>query len=60
MTSPYLTPRKAAEYLLASENTLAQYRSEKRGPAYIKRGNRIVYTVEDLDAWMRSNRVETP
>jgi hypothetical protein len=60
MTSPYLTPKAAAEYVLSTENTLAQYRSEKRGPAYIKRGNRVVYTLADLDAWMQANRVEAP
>ena len=60
MTSPYLTPKAAAEYVQSTQTPLAQYRSERRGPAYIKRGRLVFYTVDDLDNWMRANRVEAP
>lgn len=52
-------PEQAAEYLNQSVNTLRQWRSQGRGPAYEKRGRTIRYKLEDLDAWRNANRVLT-
>ena len=54
-----LTPEQAAEYLGQSVNTLRQWRSQGRGPAYEKRGRNVRYKLEDLEAWRNANRVLT-
>lgn len=43
----------AAEVLLLrSVDTLATWRSQKKGPAYVKLGKRVFYTVNDLQIWV--------
>lgn len=37
--------------------TLKKWRVKGTGPKYVKVGTRVVYLVEDLDAWLRSHRV---
>lgn len=54
-----LKPEQAAEYLGQSANTLRQWRSQGRGPAYEKRGRSIRYKLEDLEIWRNANRVLT-
>ena len=43
--------RNAALYLGLSEKTLAMWRCQGTGPAYIKPG-RVFYYKEDLDRWL--------
>lgn len=43
---------------LGARQTRARYRSEGRGPAYIKLGRRIFYRGDDLIAWVTANRVQ--
>jgi hypothetical protein len=45
-----MSPRNAARYLGREEKTLAQWRSQGKGPKYIKMNGRIFYFKEDLDA----------
>lgn len=48
-----LTPKEAAEYLGIPEGTLAQWRSQRRGPPYIKLEERLVrYRLSDLEAYL--------
>lgn len=55
-----LTPRQAAEYLGLPESTLAQWRSQRRGPSYIKLELRLVrYRVSDLETYLGQHLVET-
>jgi len=55
-----LTPEKAAEFLGIPEGTLTQWRSQKRGPAYIKLENRLVrYRQSDLESYLSERVVET-
>ncbi len=55
-----LTPRQAAEYLGMPESTLAQWRSQRRGPPYIKLELRLVrYRASDLESWLNQRIVET-
>ena len=41
-----------------SASTLANWRYERRGPAYIKTGRRILYAGEDLNKFLASRRVD--
>lgn len=55
-----LTPREAAEYLGVPESTLAQWRSQRRGPPYIKLELRLVrYRLSDLETYLGQHVVET-
>lgn len=52
--SPRLSvkPTTAAEMLGLSRGTLANWRTEGRGPRYIKSGKHILYRVSNLEAWL--------
>jgi len=47
----YLRTQEAARFLGLSERTLEKHRTYGTGPIYRKLGGRVVYTVEDLQAW---------
>jgi len=48
----------AAALIGVSTASLRSWRSQGRGPAYIRAGRRIVYRVSDLEAFLGANRVE--
>jgi len=54
-----LTTEQAAVFLQQSKNTLRQWRSQGRGPAYERRGRTIRYQKSALSAWRDSNVVVT-
>jgi predicted site-specific integrase-resolvase len=56
MTSKRYDPIRAAEYLKLSEKTLANWRSQGGGPAFIKAGSRVQYEEVELDRWLASRR----
>ena len=43
---------------LASYSTLAHWRSEGRGPCYIKIGSRVGYLGGDLNLWLKARTVQ--
>ena len=47
----YLRTQEAAKFLGLSERTLEKHRTYGTGPTYRKLGGRVVYAVEDLQAW---------
>lgn len=47
----YLRTKEAAEFLSLSARTLEKHRTYGTGPAYRKLGGRVVYSVDDLQAW---------
>ncbi len=51
-----MTTDQAAEYLGFAPNTLARYRSEKKGPDYYKIGREIRYNVADLNRWYEAQK----
>jgi predicted DNA-binding transcriptional regulator AlpA len=54
-----LTPAKAAEFLGLPEHTLAQWRSQRRGPRYIKLESRLVrYRLSDLEKYLSQRSME--
>ena len=55
----YLNDVEAAKFLRLSPQTLRNWRSQCRGPAYIKAGRRAIrYSSDDLRKFMDQNRVE--
>lgn len=47
----HLRTAEAARFLSLSDRTLEKHRSYGTGPVYRKIGGRVVYTLEDLQAW---------
>lgn len=54
-----LSPKEAAEIYGLSVGTLANDRYHKRGPKYFRCGRKVLYLVEDLEAWVLRNPVQT-
>ena len=53
----FMNDVEAAEILRLSPQTLRNWRTQNRGPAYVKAGRAIRYSVDDLRAFMDQNRV---
>jgi excisionase family DNA binding protein len=49
-----LTPTEAAERLKVAEKTLANWRAQGVGPAFVRVGRIVRYTDEDLASWLKS------
>ncbi len=47
----YLRTPEAARFLGLSDRTLEKHRTYGTGPAYRELGGRVVYSLEDLQAW---------
>ena len=47
----FLRTKEAAEFLSLSARTLEKHRTYGTGPTYRKIGGRVVYALEDLQAW---------
>ena len=43
---------------IAPYSTMAHWRCEGRGPAFMKIGTRVMYSGRDLNAWLAKQRVE--
>ena len=44
--------------LIASASTLAHWRSEGRGPAYVKLGSRVAYSGSALNEWLEARTIQ--
>ena len=53
----YLRTQEAARLLGLSERTLEKHRTYGTGPSYRKLGGRVVYAVDDLEAWAERGAV---
>jgi predicted DNA-binding transcriptional regulator AlpA len=49
---------QAAGYLGISKSLLDKLRCYGGGPAYAKLGSSVIYSTDDLDAWLSSKRVD--
>lgn len=58
-TARLLTPTQAAEMLGVPEGTLSQWRSQRRGPPFVKLGRLVRYRALDLDRYIAGCVVET-
>lgn len=48
----YLRTKEAAHYVGLSARTLEKHRTYGTGPAYRKVGGRVLYSIEELRAWV--------
>ncbi|MER8955524.1 helix-turn-helix domain-containing protein [Mesorhizobium sp. M0045] len=53
----FLRTKEAAEFLSLSSRTLEKHRTYGTGPAYRKLGGRVVYALDDLQAWAERGAV---
>ncbi|MBX5141241.1 helix-turn-helix domain-containing protein [Rhizobium lentis] len=53
----FLRTKEAAEFLSLSARTLEKHRTYGTGPAYRKLGGRVVYAIDDLQAWAERGSV---
>lgn len=53
----YLRTPEAARFLGLSGRTLEKHRTYGTGPAYRKLGGRVVYAIDDLQAWANRGAV---
>jgi predicted DNA-binding transcriptional regulator AlpA len=54
----YVGEHEAAQVLGFSVSTLQNWRSSRRGPAYLKCGRSVRYLLSDLISWIEKGRVE--
>jgi len=55
----FLRPKEVEAVFGLNRNTLACWRGEGRGPAYIKDGDLILYRHQDVEAYLKSRHVRT-
>lgn len=55
----YLTPKHLETETGIKVGTLANMRSAKVGPRYVKVRNRVLYRRQDIDSWLSAGLVET-
>lgn len=53
-----LTPAELAQILRTTVASLAQDRYHRRGCAYLKRGNRVLYRRSDLAKYLEDNTIQ--
>lgn len=58
-TSPFLSNAQAAHFLNLSPRTLEKLRVVGGGPQFRKLGRRVMYTIEELDAWAAMRRCDS-
>jgi excisionase family DNA binding protein len=51
-----LTPDETAQRTKVAKQTLARWRSEGKGPAFVKLGRKVAYRAEDVAAWLAGRR----
>ena len=51
--------QEAADYLGVKGNTLEVWRCKHKGPRYSKIGTRVLYDVDDLEAFFTARAVDT-
>lgn len=58
-TRQKLNTEEAAAYLGIKSNTLEVWRCKHKGPRYSKLGSRVLYDVDDLEAFFTARAVDT-
>jgi len=55
----YITAKEVERAFGIAEKTLANWRSQGRGPVYYKLGGKVRYKLADLEDWAKKGRVIT-
>ncbi len=55
----FLTSEEAAARARVKKGTLANWRSQKKGPPFSKRGAKVVYPLDKFEQWEAANDNET-
>jgi hypothetical protein len=55
----YLTPDEAGAHLKLSPRTLEKMRTIGGGPRFRKLGRRVIYSLQDLEAWSDARACES-
>jgi hypothetical protein len=53
-----LTAREMAEAARCSLRSVAGWRAQKKGPPFVRVGNRVLYPADEARAWLLRNRTE--
>lgn len=53
--SEYVRPEKLAVTLGVSSGTLSNWRVKGGGPKFTKLGGRVVYSLEEVEKWLKKN-----
>ncbi|MBK1655366.1 helix-turn-helix transcriptional regulator [Allochromatium vinosum] len=59
ITENYLTDGETAAELRVTTRTLARWRAERCGPAWLRVGRRVLYRRESIERWLM-NREQVP
>jgi hypothetical protein len=54
-----LTPREAADYLKRSAKTLSRWRTQGKGPPFIKKEGLVMYDQTVIDRWLEEGLVNS-
>ncbi len=57
MPPRFLRTKEAADFLSLSARTLEKHRTYGTGPSYRKLGGRVVYSIDELEAWAERGAV---
>ena len=60
VTTTMLTEREAALHLRRSSKTLRNWRSEGKGPAFLRMGGRVFYHLADIARWIAQETTAPP
>ena len=55
----YIGTSDAAQQLGVDPSTMFAWRQKNTGPQYYRFGGRVLYALEDIEAYIRNSRVET-
>lgn len=58
-SATHLTPVELASRWSVKVGTLAAWRAQRRGPAFIKLGRKVLYSIEAIERYEAEQRVET-
>ena len=60
MSNDLMTSAEVARLLRIHPVTLSIWRSDDRGPAFIRMGNRVRYRPEEVEAYLNDRRSDAP
>ncbi|AEH45363.1 hypothetical protein Thein_1502 [Thermodesulfatator indicus DSM 15286] len=53
----YLSPRMVERVYGLNRKTLANFRSQRKGPSFLKVGKKVLYPVDELEKWIKKHGI---